>query len=137
MFEIAYKESKNPICYNGDIVSVETYNALLERFPELPATMIGRGIISNPNLISQIINHENLNKTTLLDFHNEILDEYIKISSGDRNVLFKMKELWFYMITLFDDADKIAKKIKKVEKVAEYEKIISMLFDNCALREGK
>ena len=45
------------------------------------------------------------------DIVNDILEEYIQISSGDRNVLFKMKELWFYMIDLFEDAEKIAKKI--------------------------
>ena len=68
-------------------------------------------------------------------FHNDILEEYIQISSGDRNVLFKMKELWFYMIDLFEDADKITKKIKKTERLTEYETIIQTLFTTCDLRK--
>ena len=52
-----------------------------------------------------------------------------------RNVLFKMKELWFYMISLFDDAEKIAKKIKKTERLKEYETIINTLFTTCDLRK--
>ena len=39
------------------------------------------------------------------------------------------------MISLFEDADKLHKKIKKTERVSEYEAIISTLFSKCALRE--
>ena len=76
-----------------------------------------------------------LDKETLLSFHNMILEEYIKISSGERNVLFKMKELWFYMLTLFEDAEKIGKKIKKTERLKEYESIINTLFATYDLRK--
>ena len=90
--------------------------------------MIGRGIIHNPGML------ETLSKEKLRAFHDMILDEYIKISSGDRNVLFKMKELWFYMISLFENAEKIEKKIKKTERLSEYESIINCLFTTCELR---
>lgn len=135
MFEVAYKESKNPLCYNGDIHSQTDYKQFIERFPETKAMMFGRGIIKNPALISEIEEHGRVSKEDLYHFHQMILEEYIKISSGDRNVLFKMKELWFYMISLFDEADKIAKKIKKTERLKDYEYIISTLFQTCALRE--
>ena len=128
MFEIAYQESSNPICYNGDINSKQDLHKLLERFPNLDHVMIGRGIIHNPGML------ETLSKEKLRAFHDMILDEYIKISSGDRNVLFKMKELWFYMISLFENAEKIEKKIKKTERLSEYESIINCLFTTCELR---
>lgn len=50
--------------------------------------------------------------------------------SGDRNVLFKMKELWFYMGPLFANNKKYLKKIKKSEKCIVYESAVAELFSN-------
>ena len=137
VFEVAYKESKNSICYNGDINTKKDYETLMERFPKLQAVMLGRGIIYNPGLISELKGNSVLTKETLYAFHDQILNDYIEISSGDRNVLFKMKELWFYMITLFEDADKFGKKIKKTEKLRDYQQVIDSLFDNCSFHGDK
>ena len=48
MFEYAVKNSKNPLCYNGDICTKEEYETICNRFPEVPSVMIGRGILKNP-----------------------------------------------------------------------------------------
>ena len=53
---------------------------------------------------------------------------YKEILSGDINVLFRMKELWSYMIGMFEDSEKVAKKIKKERMLSEYNVIISRLF---------
>lgn len=135
VYEHAYKESKNNLCYNGDIHSTENYEMFSSRFPNTDAIMLGRGVIYNPGLVDAIVDGKALSKDTLYAFHNKILEEYIQISSGDRNVLFKMKELWFYMIDLFEDTEKIAKKIKKTERLKEYEGIIHTLFSTCDLRK--
>lgn len=129
MFQVAYEESKNPICYNGDITTTRKILDLSVQYPNLAAVMIGRGLIQNPGLLTSI------SKEKLYEFHEMILDEYIQISSGERNVLFKMKELWFYMIKLFEDADKIAKKINKCERLKDYNQQIQLLFTTCELRE--
>ena len=65
-----------------------------------------------------------------------IYGEYQEISSGERNVLFKMKELWFYMANLFEGSEKLMKKIKKSEKLKDYEKVIRVLFETCDLSKG-
>lgn len=135
MFEVAYKESKNTLCYNGDIYSKETYNTFATRFPSVESIMLGRGIIHNPGLVDWIDNEKTLSKEVLRAFHDTILEEYIEISSGDRNVLFKMKELWFYMISLFENAEKLAKKIKKTERLKDYDTVINTLFTTCKLRK--
>ena len=49
--------------------------------------------------------------------------------SGDRTVLYKMKEMWSYMAPLFSDYKKYAKKIKKCEKCAVYEQMIEEFFE--------
>ena len=58
-----------------------------------------------------------------------------EVLSGDRAVLFKMKELWFFMIHLFEGAEKAAKKIKKAEKRHVYEECIERLFSDYPLNQ--
>ena len=60
--------------------------------------------------------------------HDELYDEYKKIMSGDQNVLFKMKEIWTYMIKLWPDAEKQQKAIRKAKKCSEYENAVRELF---------
>lgn len=136
MYQEAYKQSKNPLCYNGDIFNTDNYREFMNRFSNTDTIMLGRGIIANPALVSQLVNKEDFAKEKLLSFHSEIYEEYKRISSGDRNVLFKMKELWFYMAGLFVEPDKYMKKIKKSERLKDYENVIQALFEACDLKEG-
>lgn len=128
--------SKNPVCYNGDIFNVNDYKKLTENYPDLQAVMLGRGIIANPALIREIRNNENIDKNRIKEFHDSVYKGYQQILSGDRNVLFKMKEIWFYMIHLFAESDKYAKKIRKTDRLQEYESIISKIFQELNIKEG-
>ena len=47
---------------------------------------------------------------------------------GDRVVLFKMKELWYYLAQNFTDSTKYAKKIRKAERLPAYESAVNALF---------
>lgn len=69
-----------------------------------------------------------LDKQTLRAFHDMVCDGYKGIMSGDRNTLFKMKELWCYMSKSFTNPEKYLKKIKKTERLAEYYVIVDALF---------
>ena len=40
--------------------------------------------------------------------------------SGERDVLFKLKELWFYLGRLFPEGGTERKKIRKVQSLSEY-----------------
>ena len=60
---------------------------------------------------------------------DRIYVDYQKVLSGDRTILFKMKELWFYMAPLFTNYEKYAKKIRKSEKLTVYEKAVEALFN--------
>ena len=57
--------------------------------------------------------------------------------SGEKNVLFKMKELWCYMLFLFCDAEKYGKKVKKASSLLEYESAIANLFRECELDSSR
>ncbi|WP_058993522.1 tRNA dihydrouridine synthase [Sarcina ventriculi] len=128
MFKDALKSSKNTICYNGDIFSVKDYEKFIEECPSVDRIMIGRGSLANPGLINEIKGKGVVDKNILKEFHDEVCMGYKEILSGDINVLFRMKELWSYMIGMFEDSEKVAKKIKKERMLNEYNVIISRLF---------
>ncbi len=72
--------------------------------------MLGRGILANPGLINEIKNDITIDKDTLKEFHDEILNKYIELYNEEKNALFRMKELWGYMIYIFSNNKKYAKK---------------------------
>ncbi|HWT75120.1 MAG TPA: tRNA-dihydrouridine synthase family protein [Mobilitalea sp.] len=129
VFQDALVLSKNKVCYNGDICSVKDYKEFTASFPSVDTIMIGRGLIANPGLVMDITDHIPMNKKLLKAFHDKVYEDYKSVIFGDRNVLFKMKEIWFYMIPLFTDNAKYAKKIKKSEKFKDYEEAVSSLFE--------
>lgn len=135
MFELALAKSKNMLCYNGDINSVSDGDRLEERFPRVDCIMMGRGILADPALGRQLKGGGRADKEELRQFHDMIYSGYCEEMSGDRTILYKMKELWFYLADIFADSKKYAKKIKKAEKCAVYEKIIEEMFWECELTE--
>lgn len=140
-FRGGFEGSRVPVCYNGDIFTVSDYLALSGEYPKLDRVMLGRGIISNPGLLDQIVaegmgNQVFTGKETLKQFHQMVYEGYREIISGDRNVLFKMKELWACMIQIFSDDGKYSKKIKKSQRLDEYEAAVSAVFRELDILEG-
>ena len=128
IFKEALILSKNPICYNGDIFTINDYKEFSACFPGVRSLMLGRGLSANPGLIKDIKNNIKIEKKLLKEFHDKIYNDYKKILFGDVNVLYKMKFLWFYMISMFSDNEKYAKKIKKAVRLYAYDEVISSLF---------
>lgn len=131
VFEQALEISRNPVCYNGDIFSAEDQQKFQARFPEVDCIMMGRGVLGNPSLAREIRGEAEADVSEIRRFHDLLYHTYCEEVSGDRNVLFKMKELWFYLAPMFRDSGKYAKKIKKSERCAVYESAVNELFANC------
>ena len=73
----------------------------------------------------------------LFAFHEEICQGYQAVMSGDKNTLYKMKELWFYLGQNFTEPQKYLKKIKKAQRLTEYEAAVRELFRNCSYEPGQ
>ena len=130
-FADAVKECKHTLCYNGDIFITEDMEKLKKRFPEASCIMLGRGILRNPELIEIMESGEKkIDAKKLRAFHDQIYQDYQEVSCGDKNVLFKMKELWCYLGTLFPDKEKQLKKIRKAEKLDRYEAVVEELLSH-------
>jgi len=129
MYRLAYESGTENLCYNGDIFTEQDFRSFMNEFPETECIMLGRGIIRNPALVDKIEGNNNSKKDALMGFHDMIYEEYQRISSGERNVLFKMKEFWCYLGTSFEGTEKIMKKIKKAERLKDYEVYVKAMFD--------
>lgn len=120
----AVAKSKNSICYNGDLFTIEDYENLLKQAPNIDKVMFGRGVIGNPALVQEIrygdlVKDRTEQREVFWKFHNEMFELYQQEIGN--NALFKMKELWVYMSRLFPEEEKSIKKIKKAQKIRDYE----------------
>lgn len=128
VFRDALSLSNSPVCYNGDIFTINDYNKLVADFPEVNTVMLGRGILANPGLINIIKNDINTSKNILKDFHDEILNRYIEVFPEDIYAINRMKELFGYMIYIFSDNKEYAKKIRSAQKLSDYTEAVQSLF---------
>lgn len=135
VYGMAMQESKCPVCYNGDIFSKKDYEEFVKQFPQTTSVMLGRGIIANPGLVNEILKGENMSKEQLKEYHHRLLVSYLDAMDAPRDALFKMKEHWAYLGFMFENADKYLKKIRKANKMEEYEASVEQLFATCERRE--
>ena len=129
-FLFAVKTSRHALCYNGDIASLEDYRQVTGNIADvkLNRVMLGRGILKNPGLIGEIRGQKRVSKTAVKKFHDDILVGYLEVMSGERNTLFRMKELWSYLGQSFTSPEKYLKKIRKTQRVSEYRTLVDALF---------
>lgn len=132
VFTDILKESRNPVVYNGDLFTVEKVKEFREKFPTVGTVMIGRGLIRNPALAEMILQEETEPEADILprirEFHDALFEHYRETMSGDRNPLFRMKDLWSYMLAEVPDSEKLAKKIRKSQHVPEYLAAVEEVF---------
>lgn len=132
VFTDILKESRNPVVYNGDLFTVEKVKEFREKFPTVGTVMIGRGLIRNPALAEMILQEETELEADILprirEFHDALFEHYRETMSGDRNLLFRMKDLWSYMLAEVPDSEKLAKKIRKSQHVPEYLAAVEEVF---------
>ena len=140
-FLYAVENSRHTLCYNGDICSVDDYKAWIQKMEgkdrehgsgstaqHTEHMMLGRGILKNPGLVGELMGHAPITKDQFHAFHDDVLKGYLDVMSGERNTLFRMKELWFYFAKYFTEPEKYVKQIKKTQRVAEYRVIVDNLF---------
>ena len=110
MFAYGADNASMPVCYNGDLFTTQDIQQFTTQFPSVQTVMLGRGLLANPGLAAQAEGEKPVDSKTLIAFHNTLLERYQEILSGQRNVLFKMKELWVFLVCLFADGEPYAKK---------------------------
>lgn len=133
-FGKALENCRCPVVYNGDIFQKEDFEKLKAAFPKIETVMIGRGQIANPALLRQIQGGEALNVKELRKFSECLTSKYREVSSGEKDVLFKMKELWNFFSWNFAESEKCLKMIRKCQKISDYEEAVRKICRDYAFR---
>lgn len=135
MFKEALRLSTNKICYNGDLFTAEDCKKFEKEYPQINTVMLGRGILRNPGILGEIKTGERTEKKQVIGFHDQIFSKYKEVLYGDKTVLFKMKEIWAQLILLFTNPEKYWKKIKKAQRLTDYEITVNRLFTEQEIKE--
>ena len=128
-FAYAYNESKNPLCYNGNILTPADIQEVRQRYPRVEAVMVGRALIGDPGMLCE----HGTSAETLKAFHDELMEEYIRAFGTARNAMFRMKENWGFLHKRFDNTDKLWKKLRKTTDIDEYMSITAEIFHTLPL----
>ena len=126
VFRQAVENSKNPLCYNGDLCSSSDIEAFSNEFPTVESVMIGRGLVGDPGMLMP----GGTDIGVLEQFHDELMDAYMERFGSEKNTMFRMKEHWFYLIDTLHATEKQAKALRKTTSVREFRAITREIFHN-------
>lgn len=129
-FSYAVEHSRHSLCYNGNIYSEKDFSTIVEQYPHVHSCMMGRGLLMRPDLAQRLSGDRQMDVQVLKEFHDAIYEGYKEAlkNSGTHTVFFRMKELWFYMLPMFEDSEMHTKQMKKVKTEREYESVVGQIF---------
>ena len=130
-FAYAAAHSTNPLCYNGDLCSRADIQSIQEKFPSVEAVMIGRGLIADPGMLTP----GGTSIQALEAYHDELLEHYLEAFGGSRNAMFRMKEHWGFLITRFENSEKLGKAIRKTTDLQEFRSLTRQVFHTLSLKQ--
>ena len=121
-FERIYTQSRNPIIYNGDIVTLEDIRRIENKYPQIKGIMLGRALLGAPSLAVEYANDKQWSNSErialMLKMHDALMAEYSKILKGDTQMLNKMRTFWEYSEALL--GRKPYKKVMKSGNLKNY-----------------
>lgn len=134
-FASALPHCRMPVCYNGDVVTEADAQAVAARYPDLPAVMIGRGLIGDPSLVTRLRGGPRADRDALRAFHDALYTRYCEAFGDARIAMLRMKEIWFYHLNLFENSEKHGKQLRKATTPHAYEDAATAVFRDLAVRD--
>lgn len=140
-FALAAEQSRNPLCYNGEIRTPEDAAEIQARFPSLDALMIGRGAVADPALFRKLRGGPAATREELQDFTAQLYQRYqdfygaVEPSSKTEAASQRMKEVWFYLIHLFDDRKRYGSQMRRSRGSREYLRWQAAILQELPLRD--
>ena len=129
-FAMAVEGSPFPVCYNGNVNSIEEARKIAARFPAVESVMIGRGLVADPGMLRGGTDRE-----TLKAFLNELSDTYCVVFESKRNAIYRMKDNWHYLIALFEGSEKHWKELRKCTDYDRFMAIANEIIATLPMRE--
>lgn len=135
VFATAMGESKNPLCYNGDLFTATHCKEIAQQFPTLDCVMVGRGLIADPGLIAKAKGGSAFSKATYEGFHDALFHRYTVAFGHEGSAMQRMKEYWFYHSHLFRNCNKHLKALRKSPNPQVFRSHVAAIFRDLELRD--
>lgn len=129
-FTQAVEGSPFPVCYNGNVNSMADAQAIAARFPAVESIMIGRGLVADPGMLCGGTDREKLRA-----FLNEMSETYCAVFESKRNAIYRMKENWHFLISLFEGSEKLWKEMRKSTDYDRFMAISNEIITTLPMRE--
>lgn len=124
-----------PVTFNGNLTTAEEVWALAEEYPRADRVMIGRGLVGDPALalrVSGSAPEPEEYRRGLRAFLGELTETYRARFGNDRAVLFRMKDVWRYLLLLFLDDGRAEKRFRKAGTLAELSDVAEAVLSGLA-----
>lgn len=118
-FRKAVENTTLPLCYNGNLFSLGDIEHFAQQFPNVPAVMLGRGLVADPGLIARTKGYT-ADMNTLQQFHRELCDGYTRVFGGEASALPRMKAIWSCMLPTFHEGERFRKSIIKAKRWLDF-----------------
>lgn len=129
MFEEFLKESKNPVVYNGDLLSPAEIQEIESRYPDITGIMVARGALGRPSLFSEVNRGEEMPREErigkMLEFHRLLFNYYSEVLYGDSQIISKIQPFWEYAEK--EIGRKAWKAIKKATNISKYQTAVALI----------
>ena len=130
-FRYGWEQSKIPLCYNGNLITLADCEAVSQRYPGVEAVMLGRALIGDPGMLTP----GGTTAKALKGFHEELTEGYVEAFGSARNAMFRLKENWHMLLHKFENSEKLGKRLKKTTDAAEFRAITKEIFETLPLRD--
>lgn len=124
-----------PVALSGGVGIAEDAKRIEAAYPAMSGMMLGRGLVANPALVQQLKGIGGPTIDAVEAFHGELFEATAKKVGSPRNTMFRMKEVWSYLILLFDRREKYQKILRKTTSLTEYHAITTRIFRELPLRQ--
>lgn len=120
---------RQPMVYNGDLLTLQDISDLRRQMPALKGVMLGRGLLAQPWLLSDRQPLE-----VLSDMHERVYRHATATLCGDCQVLGRLHAFWEYHTALLDRRQ--LKAIRKATTLARYREAVAPLLRRQGVAEG-
>ena len=114
-FEALMAASPWPIVYNGGLRTVEDIEAVVSRYPNLAAVMVGSGLAANPGMFAPDATPDDYRR-----FHDQLVDGYTgQLNGGEAQLVRHLQDIW--QTFLPGTGHKLFKAIRKSRTLDQYQ----------------
>lgn len=114
-FEALLAASSWPIVYNGGLRTVEDIEAVMSRYPNLAAVMVGSGLAANPGMFAPDATTDDYRR-----FHDLLVEGYSEqLNGGEAQLVRRLQDIW--QTFLPGTGHKLFKAIRKSRTLDQYQ----------------